>query len=111
MTFLPRGADGSFPPATVSANWPRDLSGCVALNGENAKPTPQPVVSFQALSPSGLVTRSISVPTQQNLMVKVNDIPKKFTVEDGPANKEVNPPETVKNSTVLTWNAGIRVKK
>jgi hypothetical protein len=95
----------------VSANWPRDLSTSIALNGEQAKQTISPVVRFEALDKSNLVTRTVSVETQKALEVKVEDKPKTITVPVATANTAVSSPEPVTGSSVPTWNAHVRVKK
>jgi len=106
-----RTTEGSFPPDSVTKKWPRDLSTCVALYGKQAKPIAQPVVHFEALTASRLVTRAVAVPTQESLQVTVDDKPKNVVIEDSAAKPEVNPPETIKDGSMLTWNARVRVKK
>ena len=44
------------------------------MNGEQAKQTISPVVRFEALDKSNLVTRTVSVETQKALEVKVLDV-------------------------------------
>jgi hypothetical protein len=109
--ILLRTTEGSFPPASVSEKWPRDLSTSVALNGDKAKPIAQPFLDFEAMDVSGLVSRRVAVPTQVSLQITIDDKPKNIVVEDSAAKTEVNPPETVKDKSMLTWNARVRVKK
>lgn len=117
----------------MAANWPRDLSTSVALNGAQARRA-TPVVRFEAMDASSLVTRTVSVqaqdtsstksaraPTdddegqvvlaQEAIQINVQDVPKNITISDAAANTAANPPETVKSGSTLTWNARVRVKK
>lgn len=109
--IYPRTTEGSFPPASVTDNWPRDLSTSIALYGTQAKPVTRPVVKFEALNVSKLVSRTLAIPTQDALKVEVVDQPKDVIIEDSANKPEVNPPETVKDGSMLTWNARVRVKK
>lgn len=106
-----RTTSGSRPPKSVSDNWPRNLSTSVALYGKQAKPITTPIVKFEALEASRLVVRSVAVQTPEAMSVTVEDAPKSITVQNGSADTVANPPETVKEKSVLTWNARIRVKK
>jgi hypothetical protein len=51
------------------------------------------------------------VQTPRSPQVTIDDKPKQIVIQDSAANKVANPPETVKDGSVLTWNARIRVKK
>ncbi|CAG8980482.1 hypothetical protein HYALB_00013118, partial [Hymenoscyphus albidus] len=102
---------GTNPPKSVSDNWPRDLSTSIALYGKNAKKVTTPVVKFEALEASQLLVRTVAVQTPQAISVTVEDAPKTIKVHNAAADTAANPPETIKDKSVLTWNARIRVKK
>ncbi|KAF4626854.1 hypothetical protein G7Y89_g11303 [Cudoniella acicularis] len=104
--------DGSLPPESVSAYWPKDLSTSVALNGPKARHVDIPVVQFEALDGSKLITRTIAVQTAEDMDIQIDEDLRHIIIENPAANPVVNPPETVKkDKSVLTWNARVRVKK
>lgn len=98
--------EGSLPPPSVSANWPRDLSTSIALHGSKAKPVISNIVRFEALAATSLVTRTVTLPVQQSIKLTVEDQPKSIVVSN-----IATPPETIEDGKTMTWNARIRVKK
>src|SRR5271156_331343 len=106
--LLLRATNNSFPPTSVAEKWPRDLSKSVALHGPAARPVKQRLLQFEALAKSGLVSRTIAVPNSESPNIDVVDEPKTLAVEDS---TPPNPPETVQDGKLPTWNARIHIKK
>lgn len=102
---------GSSPPASVSKDWPRDLSKSIALNGNAAIKTVNPVISFQALDKSQLVTRRVTIETKEQPTIKISDQPRDIVIPDIGSEDDATPPETVKSGKMPTWNARVQVKK
>ena len=92
-----------YPQASVPKYWPKDLDGSIALNGKKAK-APAPTMQFEALKPSGLVSRTVTLPTQEKPQIQVLDEPKSIVVKD---TTSAYPPGTVQGKKLSTWNARI----
>jgi hypothetical protein len=85
------------------------MSTSSALYGDQAKATTTPIVQFEALVASNLVTRTVSIQTPQK--IEVEDKPKTVSIQPATANAAVAPPEIPTTKSVRTWNARFQIKK
>ena len=103
------------PPKAVTDTWPKDLSSSIALKGNSAVKTHvRTKLQFEALTSSGLNTRSLLVATDDHPQAElsIDDTPRSVVVEDmAKADTTIFPEGTMDSGTTPTWNARIRVKK
>lgn len=97
----------------MAKHWPKTLKGSYALHGANASEGPAPRVTFQALTSTSLLQRSVGLPTPERSESRVNDESISLLVQDN--SPSVEPKETLtfddKGVSQITWTARVRVKK
>lgn len=108
VTSFDRATEGAAPPPSVAKYWPKDLSPSFALFGSKARKIEQPVLRFEALQQSRLVTRSVALQATEKPDIQVVDEPKTISVKDLTS---TYPPVTIQDGKLLTWNARISVRK
>ena len=104
MTFLQQ---------SVASKWPRNLDHNYALYGDKAKVSDRPVVQFEALKESKLVTRTVAVAVSET--PRPIDKERAITFLDASGNKKFYPNGSLQSGkdhkAMRTWNAQILVKK
>lgn len=108
-----RIAKGQAPPGTLTEKWPKDLSASIALHGNQAKLAGKPSLRFEALTQSGLVTRSLMLASAEkpDAEVEVVDSPRTVVVEGDTPCGSSRPPGTTADGRTPTWNARVRLRK
>ncbi len=101
------------PPASISSSWLKKLEHSYALYGPNAKPKEGSLGSFEALTPAGLVTRTLEVTAEATLQPV--DEEREISFVDQSANEKLYPKGSLLKDkdpkAMRTWNAQILVEK
>ncbi|KAJ5907811.1 hypothetical protein N7495_000493 [Penicillium taxi] len=110
-------AKGVKPPEAVCELWPKDLSSSFALKGpKNVKNVEKPILVYEAIAGSHLVTRTIDLTTAvHGQKLKVTDKLRTIGIDSRPDDESIiNYNSAIlptKDKRRFTWNARLSVRK